>query len=215
MALLLKAMEIKIAEPCHENWEAMTPQESGKHCTSCSKTVHDFTQSSREELLSFLLCSEQRPCIRMLSSQQQFTSREVQYTARKLLRSGVSVPAAALSLLLIFANSSCTSENTATAPGAATVPAGGGGNRATGMVVPVTLDTPLLCRPEQTSIVQGEPSTPVLMGDIAIAPSPTLMGVPPFIEPPVADSPQTPPAHQPEIMGRMAMPAPPKDSSKR
>ena len=200
----------------------MTPQESGKHCTSCSKTVHDFTQSSREELLSFLLCSEQRPCIRMLSAQQQFTPQEVQHTARKLLRSGISVPAAALSLLLIFANSSCTSENTATGPSATTVPAKSGGDtdgntHTLGRAEPVTLGKPSICRPEETTTMQnvpGKSSEPVLMGDVAIASSQSLMGVPPAIEPPVVDSPETP-AHQPEIMGMIAVPRPPKDSSKR
>jgi hypothetical protein len=34
---------ITIPTPCHEDWNAMTPNEQGRHCGSCVKTVVDFT----------------------------------------------------------------------------------------------------------------------------------------------------------------------------
>jgi hypothetical protein len=34
---------IIIPEPCHQNWDAMTPNEQGRHCTSCVNTVVDVT----------------------------------------------------------------------------------------------------------------------------------------------------------------------------
>ncbi|MBP1163361.1 hypothetical protein JOE44_000245 [Chryseobacterium sp. PvR013] len=45
-------MKITIPKPCHENWSDMTPEEKGKFCAVCSKTVHDFTGFSDEELVT-------------------------------------------------------------------------------------------------------------------------------------------------------------------
>lgn len=44
-------MKITIAKPCHENWEAMTPNEQGRFCSVCSKTVRDFTDASDDEMI--------------------------------------------------------------------------------------------------------------------------------------------------------------------
>lgn len=47
-------MKITIPKPCHENWGTMTPQEKGRFCSVCSKTVRDFTRSSDYEILEVL-----------------------------------------------------------------------------------------------------------------------------------------------------------------
>lgn len=44
---------IKI-KPCNVGWEQMTPEEKGKHCSLCSKTVVDFTQMNKTEIQSEL-----------------------------------------------------------------------------------------------------------------------------------------------------------------
>ncbi|MGE8555755.1 MAG: hypothetical protein ACN6OB_17690 [Chryseobacterium jejuense] len=44
-------MKITIPKPCHENWDNMSPDEKGRFCSVCSKTVHDFTSFSDEELI--------------------------------------------------------------------------------------------------------------------------------------------------------------------
>lgn len=45
-------MKITIPKPCYENWNNMTTDEKGKFCSVCSKTVHDFTSFSDEELIN-------------------------------------------------------------------------------------------------------------------------------------------------------------------
>lgn len=51
-------MNLHIKKPCSENWEAMTPTEQGRFCTSCQKEVIDFTTFSLAEIKLFL---EQNP----------------------------------------------------------------------------------------------------------------------------------------------------------
>jgi hypothetical protein len=46
-------MRISIPQPCHENWQAMSPQGKGRHCKSCSKTVIDFTRMQDNEIVSY------------------------------------------------------------------------------------------------------------------------------------------------------------------
>lgn len=43
-------IKLTIPEPCHENWNNMTPTEKGKHCAVCDKEVFDMTKSSEEEV---------------------------------------------------------------------------------------------------------------------------------------------------------------------
>ncbi len=49
-----KQFNISIPKPCHEDWSAMTQKEKGRFCSSCSKTVIDFTQKSKEEIQDYL-----------------------------------------------------------------------------------------------------------------------------------------------------------------
>jgi hypothetical protein len=42
---------ITIPTPCHEDWNAMTPKDQGRHCGSCCKTVVDFTTWQPQEIL--------------------------------------------------------------------------------------------------------------------------------------------------------------------
>lgn len=49
----MKQFNISIPKPCHEDWNKMTPNEKGKFCASCSKTVVDFTQKSTQEIQDY------------------------------------------------------------------------------------------------------------------------------------------------------------------
>ncbi len=46
-------MKIAINEPCHENWNAMQPNNEGAFCLSCQKNVIDFSKKSLHEIKNF------------------------------------------------------------------------------------------------------------------------------------------------------------------
>lgn len=56
---MYKQITIGIAQPaisaCQENWDKMTPQEKGRFCSNCNKTVHDLSAYSKTQLQEFLL----------------------------------------------------------------------------------------------------------------------------------------------------------------
>ena len=59
----MKNFKLTIPKPCHEDWNTMTPNEKGKFCGSCSKTVVDFTQKSTKEIKDYLVANKgQRVC---------------------------------------------------------------------------------------------------------------------------------------------------------
>jgi len=62
--------KITIPEPCHENWDKMTPNENGRFCASCSKTVIDFSKMLPEEIQHFFIQNRnEKICGRFKKSQ--------------------------------------------------------------------------------------------------------------------------------------------------
>jgi hypothetical protein len=58
-------MYLRIENPCHENWSQMTPLEKGRFCDACQKKVHDFTSSSKQELIDLYQLNEGHLCGRV------------------------------------------------------------------------------------------------------------------------------------------------------
>ena len=46
---------ITIPEPCHEDWNKMTPDETGRFCSSCAKSVVDFSGMKTKEIQQFFI----------------------------------------------------------------------------------------------------------------------------------------------------------------
>lgn len=63
-------LKISIPKPCHEDWEAMIPNEQGRHCNACVKTVIDFTSMSDEEVKHFLLHKKEESVCGRFRTQQ-------------------------------------------------------------------------------------------------------------------------------------------------
>ncbi|MGC5743458.1 TonB-dependent receptor plug domain-containing protein [Chryseobacterium sp. NFX27] len=70
-------MKITIPEPCHENWNTMTPEEKGRFCSVCSKTVRDFTIASDEEIMEVFSDPSENICGNFYESQ---LNRNLQYS---------------------------------------------------------------------------------------------------------------------------------------
>jgi hypothetical protein len=49
----MKKLELSIPKPCHEDWNTMMPEEKGRFCASCRKTVVDFSRMSDRQLLDY------------------------------------------------------------------------------------------------------------------------------------------------------------------
>src|ERR1700722_1234614 len=45
---------LNIPQPCTQDWDKMTVNEKGRHCSSCNKTVVDFSNYTDKELFEFL-----------------------------------------------------------------------------------------------------------------------------------------------------------------
>lgn len=70
-------MKITIPKLCYENWETMTPQEKGRFCSVCSKTVSDFTIVPDNEIINVFSNSTEEICGKFNESQ---LNRNLQYS---------------------------------------------------------------------------------------------------------------------------------------
>ncbi len=58
----MKSLTVQIPKPCHERWADMRPNEQGRFCASCQKTVVDYTVLSDRELARVLNQSSGEIC---------------------------------------------------------------------------------------------------------------------------------------------------------
>ncbi|MCP1301784.1 TonB-dependent receptor plug domain-containing protein [Chryseobacterium sp. S0630] len=70
-------MKITIPKPCYENWNAMTPDEKGRFCAVCSKTVRDFRRAPDDEIIEVFAKASDEICGSFLTSQ---LNRDLHYS---------------------------------------------------------------------------------------------------------------------------------------
>ncbi|GAB2813181.1 hypothetical protein [Ferruginibacter profundus] len=64
--------KISIPKPCFEGWDNMTPNEQGRFCTSCAKTVIDFSVMSDEAIQQYFISNyDKKICGRFKNIQLQ------------------------------------------------------------------------------------------------------------------------------------------------
>ena len=74
-----RIMKVKIDEPCTEDWSKMKIGVKSRHCELCVKSVVDFTEMTRDEILIYLIQNQNKStCARMLGGQTDFHFTELQ-----------------------------------------------------------------------------------------------------------------------------------------
>src|ERR1700722_19189567 len=56
---------LNIPQPCTQDWDKMTVNEKGRHCSSCNKTVVDFSNYTDKELAEFFKKAKGEVCGRI------------------------------------------------------------------------------------------------------------------------------------------------------
>lgn len=52
--IMSKIIQVKVPQPCHENWNKMSETDKGRFCNSCNKEVIDFSLMSDEQILNHI-----------------------------------------------------------------------------------------------------------------------------------------------------------------
>ena len=63
----MKSTKLHIPVPCHENWDAMSAAEQGKHCNKCVKTVYDVSKWTDQQILDNYHQKNGEMCMRIQS----------------------------------------------------------------------------------------------------------------------------------------------------
>lgn len=64
-----KAFKISVPQPCPQDWQGMQPDEKGRYCLSCRKSVVDFTTMTDQEVYLHLAQSSGNVCGRLRPAQ--------------------------------------------------------------------------------------------------------------------------------------------------
>ncbi len=76
-----QSSKVYVPDPCHEDWNKMTPKEQGRFCDSCSKVVVDFTKMSNDEVKDYLHeHSSQKVCGHFKKTQLDIPPIEIKLT---------------------------------------------------------------------------------------------------------------------------------------
>jgi len=100
---------VTIPQSCHESWDAMTPQDKGRFCASCAKTVVDFSQMSDTQVLNYLSQAKGRLCGRFAQEQLERPLVSVKAEKKKIWWMAALMP---LTLLFTKANAQKTDKGT-------------------------------------------------------------------------------------------------------
>jgi hypothetical protein len=81
----MQQLILSIPEPCHEDWQQMTPTQQGRYCNACAKQVVDFSAMSDAELLHYFSnLQNENVCGRTYPDQLERTIAMPVYPKKKL-----------------------------------------------------------------------------------------------------------------------------------
>jgi hypothetical protein len=106
-------LQIHIPTPCHENWDAMTPEAQGRFCGSCAKVVVDFSVMTDNEVLNYLKKNTGSTCGHFTSDQLERPIIETQLQPKRTWRYWL----ASIASLLVMLQRSAAQTKTAITQG--------------------------------------------------------------------------------------------------
>lgn len=72
---------------CPENWDEMKIGLLSRYCENCKRDVHDFTTSTKEEILQFLVANKtNKVCGRIFKSQLNYHHKEILVTIESYIK---------------------------------------------------------------------------------------------------------------------------------
>ena len=107
--------KITIPKPCHEDWNNMTPDETGRFCSVCTKGVVDFSNKTSEEIQNYLFQNkEQKICGKFRND--QINTFDIKVPKSILLQKRSFHNAFLLALFIVMGTTlfSCKNHNDAT-----------------------------------------------------------------------------------------------------
>lgn len=82
----MQKLQLSIPEPCHQDWNDMSPNEQGRFCSSCAKTVIDFSIMTDAQLfLYFENLKNENVCGRVYSDQLDRPIETIPMPRKKIL----------------------------------------------------------------------------------------------------------------------------------
>lgn len=81
----MQQIQLSIPEPCHQNWQQMTPTQQGRFCNACAKQVIDFSIMGDAEVLNYFSgLKSENVCGRAFSDQLERTIAMPKYPRKKM-----------------------------------------------------------------------------------------------------------------------------------
>jgi hypothetical protein len=104
---------IRIPEPCHEDWNKMQPDATGKFCGSCCKSVVDFSNKSDTEIRDILMEYKGQKVCGHFKKTQVDRPLNIRINFNDLPKNMSSTKTFAVALFLVFGTLlfSCTNEH--------------------------------------------------------------------------------------------------------
>jgi hypothetical protein len=103
-------LPFRIASPCQENWQGMTPDGQGRHCAQCAKTVVDFTDWKTEDILFYLRSPQGRgSCGRFKASQLALPIPPKEQVVYNIWQTSMQLSHKVAAILLLFFSVSVSS----------------------------------------------------------------------------------------------------------
>ncbi len=103
---------VRIPEPCHEDWNKMQPDEKGKFCGSCSKSVFDFSNKTDSEIKNILIEHKDQKVCGHFKKTQIDRPLSIKIDLNNLPKNMSTTKTFAIALFLVFGTLlfSCTDE---------------------------------------------------------------------------------------------------------